>query len=154
MLPRACRQWLSCVRLQLTELEEQASLLENPLSNGALLLDLCCLWLRVSSSAMPGNCNNKKDVFSDDAMWKAPQTVPEARIAIASALQALGLAVPSQVDVGYPVLQQGTSVVEAVVQGNMQVIWGIICQVMMSLTRADNELHSGKHRQSLVYLSQ
>lgn len=142
------------MRLDLTEAEEQASLLENPLSNGALLLDLSCLWIRATTSVMPASCSNRTNAFSADAMWKAPQTIPGAMKTVASALHALGLAGPPQADVGHHVLQQDASIVEAVVQGNMQAVWGIISQVMVSLKRAHNILSSGKHRWSQVYDAQ
>lgn len=133
------------MRLGLTESEEQACLLENPLSNGALLIDLSRIWLRAVGFKSSEDCHVRSLALRDGAAWKSPQTVSGARTAIVSAMHAFGSGLSDE-PAAHRALQIDTCVVEAILQGNMQVVWGVVSVVMTSLTRAHNVSHSGMLR--------
>lgn len=126
------------MRLDLTESEERAGPLRNPLTNGALLLDLALLSSRTHRSFTLSRNIGMADKLLHKPPWKSPQSVSTARRHVATALQTLGL-IRLATEHGH----QGMSVIEAVLQGNMQVVWGIVRHVMTALGQPDNAMPQG-----------
>ena len=83
---RASRDWLRSLRLEVSEAEEAAPLLQNPLRNGTLLRDL--------ARTLRQRAGGVRDRAAGGAPARLPRTLGQARIVVAGALRALGMHAP------------------------------------------------------------